>query len=300
MIRTWYLAKAASQFCSFIYGEMGWAELFAGKIRYFESHKKHLHSPNFAYRLSQMPEKIRNQLILPLFRLFQGKNFWRMIRNIDFNQEYMNYLLDIFLFENKERKKASPLLYYKFDPEIFTHRFHKLTTIKGKFDPFLYFDAKTSLPDSVLTQYERLFAPFSLKLIAPFLDHRLVQFMASVPESIKGEKEIPGVMLRHHLNKLGAYSPEFPETEDPFINQWKNLDEFRTIFKTLERGLLAEEGMISPKWIRQQLGYPYLIPSTFKQLWALLTLEIWFRLYVNKPITESDLDVSVFNFLNYS
>jgi asparagine synthase (glutamine-hydrolysing) len=104
-------------------------------------------------------------------------------------------------------------------------------------------------------------------------------------------------MLRNYLNTLCPPCPEFPESEDPFVNLWRSLPEFREIFRTLEKGLLVEEGLISAKWIRHQLGYPYLIPSSFRQLWALLCLEIWFRLYINKPITESDLEISVKDFL---
>ena len=73
------------------------------------------------------------------------------------------------------------------------------------------------------------------------------------------------------------------------MDTWRNNTRFREVFKLLLKGRLVEEGIISGRWIRQQLGYPYLIPSTFKQLWAILVLEIWFRLYISRPIDMANI-----------
>jgi asparagine synthase (glutamine-hydrolysing) len=59
-------------------------------------------------------------------------------------------------------------------------------------DQALYVDFKTWLPDDILVKVDRLTMAHSLEARAPFLDHRLVEFAAALPASLK---------LKHRRNK---------------------------------------------------------------------------------------------------
>ncbi len=286
-IQTWYLGERVSSQCSHLYADIGWEEVLGGSSRYFDVSKSTYGAkPPLAFHLAKLPPKIRDLLVLPTLRLFNSREFYRVLRNIDINRDQVAYLMRSALFKKKGRKHVSPYLNQAFDPEIFTQRFHRLSDLPGKLTPSLYYDIKTELPDQLLAQYERLLAKHGVKLLTPFLDSPLIEFLAGVPEKLKFKEEVPGWLLKNLMQRLYHNSPSCKEGEPSIIDTWRLDPRFRELFTHLMDGRLVEEGLISAKWIRTQLGYPYLIERTFRQLWAILVLEVWFRLYINRPIDQ--------------
>ncbi len=298
-IRTWHLGKLASSTSPFVYADLGWEEMLGGSSRYFNAQREHPYpKPPLAFFLARLPTSVRDHFLLPLLKWTRCDYLYRILRNIDINREQVTYLMDTALFKGKGRKKVSPYLYQAFNPEVFTQRFHRLSSLPGSINPSLYYDAKTELPDRLLIQFERLLTPHNVRVINPFLDYRLVEFLAELPEEIKFESKQPAALLRNLMEKLCHTCPPFPERDDSFIDVWRAHPRFRHVFELLLKGRLVDEGMISARWIRQQLGYPHLIPRTFRQLWSLLILEIWFRLYINRPIHLDNTTLSTEDLLN--
>jgi len=292
-VQTWHLGKLASSQSPFVYADLGWEEMLGGSSRYFVSDsKKPYPKPSFAFFLARLPTRFRDRILLPFLKFIRCDYLYRILRNIDINREQVTYLMESALFKGKGRKKVSPMLYHAFDPEVFTQRFHRLSSLPGSINPSLYYDAKTELPDRLLVQFERLLDPHNVRVINPFLDYRLVELLAEIPEDIKFESKMPGAILHHLMEKLCHACPPFPEREDSFMDTWRTNTRFRDVFGLLLKGRLVDEGIISGRWIRQQLGYPYLIPRTFKQLWAILVLEIWFRLYISRPIDMANTSLT--------
>ena len=284
ILQAWYLGQLAMKECHLVYTALGWEQMLAGSPRYFLTSNVR---PPIAYFLAKLPSPLRDYIILPLLDLFRSKYKYRIVRNIDINREQVAYLMESALFKGKNRKKVSPYLYRAFDPEVFTQRFHRLTTLPGNINPSLYYDAKTLLPDCLLLQYERLLQANSLKVIAPYLDYRLAQFLAKIPEEIKFESGIPACLLKNLMKRLFHISPPFIEKSESFLDSWRNSSEIKHAFTALIKGRLVEEGLISGKWIRGQLNTPTLSEASFRQLWAILVMEVWFRLYINRPIDPS-------------
>ncbi len=293
-LQIWQLAQLVSQRFPegkrTLYAPLGWEEIAAGRERYFI---KNIHPSGWKYKIAHLPTSMRENIVFPLLTLLHSDFKYSLLRNIDINRPHMEFLSQVELFHNKERKRAASFLYPFFNPEVFTQRFHRMSQVKGEVDPFLYFVGKTELPDKTLMQYERLCAPFEIELMTPFLDTRLLQFFARVPEHVKIENKHPGIMLKRMLHQLAplhsgrAYEPPpYPS----FIESWRHDQPLREIFSQLKNGLLVQEGIISAKWIKEQLGYPYLIPRTFLQLWAILVLEIWFHLFISRPIGSVSLE----------
>jgi asparagine synthase (glutamine-hydrolysing) len=52
----------------------------------------------------------------------------------------------------------------------------------------LYVDAKVWLPDDLLMKADRMSMANGLEMRVPFLDHRLVEFAATLPETAKRGK----------------------------------------------------------------------------------------------------------------
>jgi asparagine synthase (glutamine-hydrolysing) len=72
-------------------------------------------------------------------------------------------------------------------------------------EPFLKFDQKYFLPDDILNKADRMSMAHSLEVRPPFLDHRIVEFAASLPASLKIRGSRQKVLLKELMRgKLPA------------------------------------------------------------------------------------------------
>lgn len=62
--------------------------------------------------------------------------------------------------------------------------------------PYLWFDQSYYLPDDILNKADRMSMAHSLEVRPPFLDHRIVEFAATLPASMKIRKSRQKVILR--------------------------------------------------------------------------------------------------------
>lgn len=256
------LEKWAENEALSLYLDLGWEEMIAAEVPH------HSKTYPLAYRLARLPSPLRKYFLLPLVDRIAPSFKWRILRNIEINRELMDYLSAIALFQGRERKTVSPALFPHFDPEIFIERFHRLSRVAPGHDMIFYFNAKTKIPDSLLLQHQKLLS--SLTVRTPFLEESLLASAAS-----------------------GQFSPRAQHPTTPYLSDWCHSPYFRELFSLLPDGTLARQELISSKWIRNQLGYPHLVPRTFKKLWSILILEIWFRLYITEPIGRASTAMSV-------
>lgn len=71
--------------------------------------------------------------------------------------------------------------------------------------PYLWFDQRYFLPDDILNKADRMSMAHSLEVRPPFLDHRIVEFAATLPASLKVRGSQQKVLLRELMkDKLPA------------------------------------------------------------------------------------------------
>ena len=75
---------------------------------------------------------------------------------------------------------------------------------RGILDQMLYIDTKTWLPDDLLIKADKMTMANSLELRVPLLDHRLLEFAASLPPNFK----LKGFTLKYIWKK--ALSKRIP------------------------------------------------------------------------------------------
>ena len=147
----------------------------------------------------------------------------------------------------------------------------------------LFVDLETLLPDQVLAFVDRLSMAHSVEVRPPFLDHRLVQFVADLPGSIK----IRGGRVKHILKE--AVSDLLPaellaRPKEGFImpvNEWliRNLKDY--VQATLAPQRLATHGLFRAGAIEQMLEAHYSgTANCGNQIWNLLMLQLWWEAYV--------------------
>ncbi|MEZ5541460.1 MAG: asparagine synthase (glutamine-hydrolyzing) [Pseudomonadota bacterium] len=108
-------------------------------------------------------------------------------------------------------------------------------------DPFyrlMYFHFMVSLPDRMLTKVDRMSMAYSLETRVPFLDHRLIEFMAGVDKNVK----MPGYDRKHVLKQTVAKGLPDSLTKAPKkgfvapLREWFKAGEFDLRLARLEQG----------------------------------------------------------------
>jgi len=150
----------------------------------------------------------------------------------------------------------------------------------GVLDRYLQVDQNYYLPDDILYKTDRMSMAHSLEVRPPFLDHRIVEFAAGLPESLKirgmKQKRLLKELMRGKLpecvlnrKKTGFDIP----THDWFRGTLRGL-----LMDTLTPEAIAATGIFDARAIqalirdhmerRTNAGY---------HLWGLLTLFLWMR-----------------------
>jgi asparagine synthase (glutamine-hydrolysing) len=145
---------------------------------------------------------------------------------------------------------------------------------------YMFFDQQYYLPDDILYKVDRMSMAHSLEVRPPFLDHRIVEFAASLPEGLK----IHGSQLKYILRQL--MSDKLPQSIlhrpkvgfDIPVHDW-----FRGILKPLLLDTLTEQAVKDSKIFRWS-GVEALINTHLErranlgyQLWGLVTLFLWIK-----------------------
>jgi asparagine synthase (glutamine-hydrolysing) len=160
-----------------------------------------------------------------------------------------------------------------------------LATCRGR-DPLnraLMLDQETLLPDQVLAFVDRLSMAHSVEVRPPFLDHRLVEFVAALPGSLK----IRAGRVKHILKEAvtDLLPPELlARPKEGFImpvNHWMMGSLKHHVLATLAPERLARHGLFRPDAIRRMLEAHYSGATDFgNRIWNLLMLQLWWERYV--------------------
>src|SRR3989344_4701607 len=165
---------------------------------------------------------------------------------------------------------------------IIVNQFSQARTA-DKLDQALYADIKTILADDFLTKWDIAAMSVSLEVRSPFLDHEFMELAAKIPSRLKlkgsnSRKYILKQALRGLLPdrvldrpKMGFQAP---------IDLW-----FRGELTSYAQGILTSpqaqnRGLFNPSAVARILHtHEQTRINESTRIWALLTLELWFREY---------------------
>ena len=153
-------------------------------------------------------------------------------------------------------------------------------TCSGYLSRYLAFDQRYYLTDDLLQKVDRMSMAHSLEVRPPYLDHRIIEFAATLPDELKIDGRKQKVILKHLMkdklpasvlnrSKTGLDIP----THDWFRGPLRSLLE-----ETLNEQVVEDTGLFRPGAIQQlisdhmegraNLGY---------HLWGLLILFLWIK-----------------------
>ncbi len=286
VIATWHQCRMAVSNTDTILSGMGSDELLGGHLRY------QLKTANIAPSklLSLIPNSFLDGFVVPFVRHFHQKTAFNMLRHFHTHPQKLSFFLQNAIFDPKTLSQASPSLSHSFNPTVFLQKFYHLDHIHSELQAFLYLDVKTSLPDKFLLQYERIATAHGLSWRTPFLDHRLIEYLAGITDLAKLHEGQTALILKNLVKDF--LPPEFIKREKAsrpnFFSSWRKNPIFTDIVPFLENGILVESGYITKKWLKSR-------KVRFAQLWSLLNLEIWFQLFINTPITVGSAESPLSN-----
>jgi len=147
----------------------------------------------------------------------------------------------------------------------------------------LYLDMKTWLVDDILLKADKMSMAASVELRVPFLDHRLVEFCASLPDHLNlrgftGKRllrSVVGELLPKPIiarKKMGFPTPLEYLFRKGLYTQFKEI---------LLDGQTARHGIFSPRAIEKLLKAHERGQDHHKRLWQILVLELWQRTFLD-------------------
>jgi asparagine synthase (glutamine-hydrolysing) len=288
VVPNYLVCEAARKWVTVALSGTGGDELFAGYERY--------RGALFAERFQLLPPWVRRHIIKPLVGALPESGtsgLWvdRMKRFLDAEdlplpERYQRYL-SAFDDEEKQRVFDQDLLseLRKLDGIHTQPAMLKVKPGSDRLDWILNAEMHTYLPDDELRKTDRLSMWHSLEVRVPFLDHKLVEFVATIPSTykLKGwEKKyvliqalkgiVPGQIL--HRRKQGFSIP---------LSGWLR-GPLRDLAHTyLSADTLKEIGLFNVGMVEQLLReHDNLVRNHETKIWTLLTLILWHRLYIQR------------------
>jgi asparagine synthase (glutamine-hydrolysing) len=154
----------------------------------------------------------------------------------------------------------------------------------------LYADAKIWLPDDLLLKADKMTMANGLELRVPFLDHKLVEFAATLPANLKLKGSTGKYLLRKAMQNvlpkriLTRPKKGFPVPTGSWLRG--HLKDF--VHDTLLASDAACREYMDSRVIHKIVSeHEQGTENRRQEIWTLLVFEIWHRLFINAKSTET-------------
>jgi len=300
-----HASKLASQHVKVVLGGDGGDEVFAGFDRYL--------GVNYIDRYNLIPGLIRQRMISPLLDAipdsFTYKSLTQKLRWINqisslpsvgeryaeatmffrFNQRDKQLLYSDTLWNQVANLNSADIIVQQYDN----------ANADDPIDRMLYTDFLTRLPEHSLMLTDRMTMAHGLEARSPFLDHKLLEVLASFPSNMK----IRDGEMKYLLRRLAeAYLPKkitrrekqgfmFP------IAYWFKSDLYDFVKRILLNSIFVKEGIFRRESVVKLIeDHRQNKVDNHVRLWMLLNLQIWHWLYIEQydiPQVEEEMRYSL-------
>ena len=281
-VPTYYVSKAARELVTVALSGDGGDELWAGYAR---------------HRVEQTEQRVRGALgsatrlagwigqALPLS--VKGARSLRHLASDPAQAYALKHAYGMFEPNAKSRLYSSDFAHTVRHADAFAS-FRDAYRSCASLDPMdraLYVDARTYMIDDVLTKVDRMSMAVSLEAREPLLDHKLLEFAARVPMSLKLKNGQSKYLLRRILERRvpRSISERGKRGFAAPIGDWLRGPLAPMTHELLLDGRLRDRGIFQPRevarlWDEHRTGradHPH-------RLWQLVMLELWFRRFIDE------------------
>ncbi len=283
-IPVYLISKLARETVTVVLTGEGADELFAGYPKYGRDH--------LARSYARVPRFLRESLVrkgldavpLPLRRVRVAE---RSLSIPDPSERWASWFAG---FAGPERRAVlHPDLLRRLDDPTARGPLSGWVKRAAERDPLtrmLYADVKTWLADDLLMKMDRMSMAASLEARVPFLDHRTVEFAFSLPPEWKWRGGRGKRILRD------TFGPDLPprvlsraKTGFPVpIDSWFRNGLRGFVADTLLDGAVERRGVLNAATVRRLVEDHASGRRDYRrEIWTLLNLELWYRLYIDAP-----------------
>ncbi len=302
-IPTYLVSRETRKHVTVALSGIGGDEVFMGYPRYLGARLSGIYDriPSFLRRnvisplAERLPESTRSRNLGGWVKRFvRGGNLDPVYRYLSWIS-FMNPEMKEGLFSNEFKE----LLDGHDETNIhrgFLYRDNRLEYLKS----VSYLDICTYLPDDLLFMGDAMSMAHSLELRVPFCDHKLIEFMVNVPTKIKMKgfrlKGMLKSMMKERLpkellkkKKQGFMVP---------IGAWFQRDLQGYIREILLSERAMKRGMFNRRFVEQMLTNHFQGRKILThQIWALLSFEVWCRLYMDREALSQSGNNSSINIM---
>ena len=159
------------------------------------------------------------------------------------------------------------------------------TASRDPLNRMLFLDFETLLPDQVLAFVDRLSMAHSVEVRPPFLDHRLIEFAATLP----GWMKIRDGRTKHLLKR--AVAPLLPadlvdRPKEGFlmpINRWLLAEMRGPVESALNPARVARTGLLDPNAVSGMLAAHFSGSDHFAdRIWMLYMFQLWWERMIDR------------------
>ncbi len=287
-IPTYYVANLTKDFVKVVLTGDAGDENFAGYPRYLRS--------KWVASFTKIPENLRKDLLPTFLRALSTLHIREKTLNrlSDFieslsTDQARNYAEQIKVFNEREKEDIYTEDFCekveKMDPLDFLFRKFEESGTENLLEQLLYVDMNSYLPEDLLVKMDVATMANSLEARVPFLDHKFMELVSEIPFHLKlrGREGkfilkkafkdfLPGVVFERKKMGFGVPLAKW------FRNELKEyVHEVLLDDKTLNRGYFKREGV--ERLLNDHIALRY---DHSSRIWALLFLEVWFRIFMDR------------------
>jgi len=289
----YFVSELARQKVKVVLTGEGSDEMLAGYSRY----RKTVYNLGLGSRYEQfVPGAFRRQVRTGLESLSPASKLRQKLSRtfLAIRPDIENLYFDNFAVFTSERQRsllsaAAQERIGNIDPYVSLREYLNTTDAGSLLNQLLYVDSKTYLQELLMKQDQMSMAA-SIESRVPFLDHKLVEFTARLPERLKLRGWTTKYVLRRSMK--GLLPDEIlsrPKMGFPvpvgrwFREQYRSLiDEYVLSPRTLDRGIFNREA-VEQIVADHQKG----VRNNADRLWSLLTFEMWLRQFIDGETIDS-------------
>jgi len=294
---TYLVSKMARQHVTVSLSGDGGDELFAGYDTYIAN--------RMANAYARVPKFLHRGIVAPILNMIpptekkkglinRAKRFSEGLRLPD-DLAHTRWMIFLQAAE-KERLYSADMLssLNEFDSYGFIRNYFKEAKTQDALNQQSYVDIKSYLVDDILVKVDRMSMATSLEARVPFLDHRVVEFSATVPSHLK----LQGKTTKYLLKKAMAdYLPPdiLTRGKEGFsipIKNWIKHDLKDLMMDVLSPGRIKREGFFESTFV-EQLKNEHLSgkENHSHRLWAMMVFGIWQDYFLRNGETLNETDI---------
>jgi len=288
-IPSYFVCKIARKNVTVALSGLGGDEAFAGYERYLGFNLRNVYNripmfsleKHFRNLIERIPERPDGH-----YTINHMKRFVRSA-SLSADQCYYNYLsiLDSSLSKSFFSNPDKFAKHSEACRELMLGHFNSSNVMdtKDSFNRVLYCDLKTYLPEDILAVTDRMSMLHSLEVRVPFIDHKLLEFCATIPPEMKMKwfkkkyllkkavrKYLPAEVVNHR--KQGFVGP---------MTQWLKNDLKPYVVEALSEKNLKKHDLLNSQVIKRVTEEHFSgrqIHDT--SIWSVLIFQKWYEMYI--------------------